>query len=280
MRTIKLLNLLGTYLGALSILLLIRYAINIGDFGTTFKIILNYYDKLIGVTINWMFPLAVELLKKIEEYFHLKLTLLPQWKHVFVIIWLYFIASSKMIWRRTSNKFLTIFGIIWGAICALFASIMSGAVQPSSDNDIVLMILLSVLWVVIFEIGITLAKTLEGLIITGKGSARIRKGLLNYIFPAMLIGVFSAWAAIKLATTFSMILNSGLVGIGIYILLLSFYWFLRACVNSMTDRKIGESYIERFLRAGGTELSTSVFRTIIIVSIFVLMNAGLSMVGL
>ncbi len=281
MRLKTLMQISSTGLSALSVLLLLQHAFLISEYSATIIHILKYYDTLIGVCFGWLAPIIKWFIRIFSGIFDWKLSLFPHWKHVYVILWLYFIASSRMIFKRSKSWLITSTGIIGGAIIAFISSAVAGSIMPSVINDFLMIALLPIIGVVFFEVCISCAKAIVDKKRGGDFSKTFFKGFINYILPSILLGAIAIVFTLKLPyfDPNSFIINAGLVGLGFFIIILSTYWFLHSIIKSIIDRE-DERFIDRALRSGGIQLSRTVFNTVIAVIFLLLMNAGLSMVGL
>lgn len=131
-------NYFGTaarFLGALSVLALIKYAFGavlVFPFSIFVGDILNIYDELIGVLLNWVEPYVQHLVKWILSYFGFELDLYPHWKHVTVLVGIYL---SRSIWISFRNNAATgVFRLLESLVLAPLAGILSGFV-PLSDSS-------------------------------------------------------------------------------------------------------------------------------------------------
>lgn len=282
MRLKKMIQISSTGLSALSVLLLLQHAFLISDYSETIKHIIRYYDTLIGVCFGWLSPISEWFVNLFSKIFEWKLELFSHWKHVFVLLWLYFISSSKMIYTRSKSWLITLTGVVGGAFIALLSAAIAGAVYPTEKNDFLIIAFFPILGVVLFEICISCAKSQHDKKKGVKFSKTFFKGFKNYILPVILLGSIAVYYTTKLPSLDpnSFIINAGLVGLGFFIILLSFYWFIHSIIKSIKDREDGEMFKDRLFRSGGFQLSKIVFNTIIAVSFLLLTNAGLSMVGL
>lgn len=282
MRLKKMIQILSTGLSALSVLLLLQHAFLISDYSETIKHMLRYYDTLIGVCFGWLSPVSEWFVQLFSKIFDWKLKLFPHWKHVFVILWLYFISSSRMIFTRSKSWLITLTGIVGGAVIALVSAAIAGSVYPNEKKDYLLIALFPILGVVLFEICISCAKSQHDKKKGVKFSKTFFKGFKNYVLPAILLGSIALYYTTKLPSfdPNSFIINAGLVGLGFFIILLSSYWFIHSIIKSIIDREDGELFKDRVFRSGGFQLSRIVFNTIIAVTFLLLTNAGLSFVGL
>ena len=88
------LGILGTLFSSLSVVLLIKHGLELKEFSSVVTIVLVYYENLISVCFGWLAPVAGWVLRKITSVFDLNLSLLDYWKHIFVVMWLYFLSSK------------------------------------------------------------------------------------------------------------------------------------------------------------------------------------------
>lgn len=119
-------------LGALSIFSLLQQGMEFG-LSSVAKSIITYYDVTLGAIFSKFEPLAVFAIEYFNEYFDLELTLLPHWKHVFVLLWLYFFADAATDYELGFTG-TAIFLIVWGLLIAFSVSIIAGSINSNPLN--------------------------------------------------------------------------------------------------------------------------------------------------
>lgn len=117
---------LGRVVGALSALALIQYGFEFG-FAATVRVLMAYYDNLVSALLGWTQPYVVRLLVWVNAYFDWNLQLFPHWKHIFVLLSIYFFRSAAVNYSYGYPATAT-FGLIWGVIVALASSVAAGVV--------------------------------------------------------------------------------------------------------------------------------------------------------
>lgn len=273
-------SLIGTSLGALSLFMLGDYYYANESMSAVFDLLSEYYERLLTVVLVPVSPLIDATRSIISTFLGVTLTIDENWRHAFVLLWLYYSSSAKMIWTRSGSRFLVLIGVGWGAVCALFTAAIVGAASESGFPPQVF-VLMATAGIVFFESGITLAKAAETRSKGGSFSLKFSRGFLHYVFPSLLIGLLLTIVLTQPAVMRSLDAEKpGLPIVFFYVLVLSVYWFFRACLHAFTDRACNQSRRERFLMAGGFSLSVAVFRTILTAIALVMINAGLSLSGL
>jgi len=95
--------------------------------------VINLYDGALSVVGIIVEPLARSALVKLREWLGVDLHLLPHWRHVLVLLWLYFGSQARAGWAPFLNRWgKGAFDIGWGVACALFGGVAAGTVSLSS----------------------------------------------------------------------------------------------------------------------------------------------------
>lgn len=283
-------GLLGRVVGALSILALLKHGIDF-DFGQTFHAILLYYDALAGVLVGWAQPFIE---RWAHDWFAWQLALYPHWKHIFILVGVYFFRNASNYFSGNSStehraKFYSagIFLLVWGFLCALAVSIGSGLVAPA-DGDWQAQFQIAAVPVIgafVFTLGrrVWHATFLRG--IDGewpRGSAPnwwqavwdtiYRAGIRTLVGLALLIGGLQI-------SSIGSLPSAGLALLVFLVLLLAAYWFWLGIARVKVNQKPGEGWRDTYWRLSSTKLGAAMLGVFFWAGVFLLTNAGLGLLG-
>jgi len=141
---------LGILAGTLSLTVLVWKGFHF-SFGPFLLRILEIWENEAYALFVVLEPFIKGCLADLRTYVGWNLHLGLQWKHVFVLMWLYFGANARSNWS-IGRKFSAVFRALWGGVIALIAGVFSGAV--AFDNTALNMFtpIFAVIGVVIFEL--------------------------------------------------------------------------------------------------------------------------------
>ena len=138
--TPKVFKLLSLVLGTLSVVQLIKHGFEMHSFAAPLQLVLDYYETLVHILVGWTEPYLHALLLFIHDLTNWQLKLDPNWKHIFVLLMLFFGAFARHLSASTRTGAI----ILWacGVIVSLATSVWLG-VEPvlteSSDPVDILM---------------------------------------------------------------------------------------------------------------------------------------------
>ena len=75
-------------------------------------------------------------------------------------------------------------------------------------------------------------------------------------------------------------INLGIITLAACLIVLAIYWLGRGAFLATYDRQKGEPWLDRFKRSGSKHLGTLTLTTMSGAALFVILNAGLKLVGL
>src|SRR5215467_3195847 len=123
---------LGFLTSVLSIVFLLKQGFDLG-FVAPLQRVLDFYDWTTRLALGWAEPWIQEQLKPVSRWLGLELKLSASWRHVFVLMELYFGAHARANWNQGRPRF-GLFTAVWGLIVALIASTMAGAIALRDPN--------------------------------------------------------------------------------------------------------------------------------------------------
>ena len=271
---------LGVLLGILSVVMLAKYVVLHGDFVSPLQLMLDFYEKLTHAIFGWAEPLIDRILRPAREYLSLDLHLKPHWKHVFVLLWLYFGTYARVYWSK-GEKLSAAFSIPCGFVLALLASTLAGSINDETVASGAVVFFLPIAAMILFEYGISLFNWFFANIMGLEFRALMRFTFIQFALPQALIGaaIFSGLAAIITVYSLS-VTNIGLVGLAIYCFTIAVYWMLRALRRVWLMFGAGTDFRSRILQAPGTRIGLLMLATLLGGVLFVAANAGLVLLGL
>lgn len=128
----KTLTYLGYLVSALSILNLVRIGFNTG-YIHPIELMLNWYKLVLNLLLGWLEPYLTTAISRLETILPSDFRLYPNWKYVFILLWIY--ITSDLYEYRTRRFILS--GVITfavGLFLALVASAISSTVGPEQPS--------------------------------------------------------------------------------------------------------------------------------------------------
>lgn len=273
---------LGTITASASMIALVSYGFRLG-WVQPLRIVVDYYEALMHFLFGWAEPPLRFVLSYLSQCFGWKLHLYPHWKHVFILLWLYFSCISKAAVDEDGERLWlpTLFSIIGGFLIALVAGIAAGATNLVAESGpwygsgfIAILpfgaiVLFWFMWALLssFFFGEPLLKRLSGLVATI---------FVTLFVPTALAIVFSArpdWFD-KVVSSFVPATSRSLVVLLTFTVTLALSSFL-ARYTSLISPDIDDGDRKVFARTA-VLMSWAIVGTVT----FVGANAGLKLVGL
>ena len=93
-RAWKVASVLGLVTGVLSVVSLLR---QFWDFGPVppIQLMLEYYQQFLHAVLGWADAPLRTLVHHLQERINVRMNLSPGWKHVFLLMWLYFFSGRE-----------------------------------------------------------------------------------------------------------------------------------------------------------------------------------------
>jgi hypothetical protein len=256
---------------------------------------LEYYQQFLHALLGWADAPLRTLVHHLQERINVRMNLSPGWKHVFVLMWLYFSSDAKGKWRFTSDaktnwsgrKSFTTFCVILGGIIALIASIALGIETTTPIANLttaaVPMVALFTYELLKAVFSATFSISTPSFDANGKTWREIFiYCFFNYSLPTfsvtVLVMAMGAIAYIKGLVAHE--IDLGIVALTACVVALAIYWLGRGAFLATYDRQNDELWLHRFKRSGSTYLGTLTLTTMSGAALFVILNAGLKLVGL
>lgn len=279
-------NILGKILAVFSVVSLIKKAFDKG-FAYFFSVVIDYYNKLINALFGWADPFLASFVDYLNSIFELNLDLLSHWKHILVLLNIYFLRIASINFEYGYKK-TGVFAGISGFIISFLASIIIGSI---SLNELNLLTVFKALLIPIFAIFLfdvlrqIWIATFSRIYIAGIYKTAPKSWWL-FFKPNLFFCIFQALGSIIIAGLFLLIpfvkdsRSPFLFSLGLLVICLSIYRVFLAIAEIpklMTDDK---SLITSFLRSSSAGVGLSMISLFFWLFIFLLLNAGLQFFGL
>ena len=285
MNIFRVLSVLGIVTGILSISSLVHMGLAI-NLAAPLYAVMAYYHSFLNVFLGWADAPLEQFISMIKHFVKIEINLDQNWKHIFVLMWLYFSSDAKTNWHLRRN--FSIFSILLGGIVAFISSIAYGTPSDNSIQGALAKAAIPIGGIFIWEL-VRDFWSAKYTISTPSYDARgkSRKQFLQYLvtvyaLPVLAMGVVTLGATWYLAIEgiFTKTETISLFALGIYVILMGIYWLGRGCWLGFFDRRENETWSERRARSGSTHLGGIILTVIIGSVVFFTLNAGLSAVGL
>jgi hypothetical protein len=275
-------GMLSRVMGALSLFYIMTYGFNYG-LGPMFKRLLEYYDSFLQALFGLAEPFIEASLMWVSTYIGWNLVLYPHWKHIFVLMGIYFfrlVGVNYAVGRRGTASF----NLIWCLIVVLISSIAAGTVPvrnaSMAANFLIAFIpiigalvctLVGFIWEATFH-----RKTYGGrdLNVTNPTWWEYFRWGLSRVLSRTLIAIAALW--IGLQVPFIRDLESpGLAMLALLVIALAIYWLWDGVNEAKSIRKSSESTLEAYWRSEDTQLGVAMLGTFFWLALFVVLDAGL-----
>lgn len=139
--------LLTYVVGALSMIALFKHGFEV-SFVSALQIVLDFHESLMG----WLFGWAEPFIRATVARVGWDLQLYPQWKHVFLLMWLYFGTHARMAWNQ-GHKDSAAINATFGGLIAFAVAVFGGVTPVTGPITSMLMPLSAVGGVVLYGLG-------------------------------------------------------------------------------------------------------------------------------
>jgi hypothetical protein len=277
----------GLILGSFSVAKLFQLGFEHG-FGLTLTLLLDYYEDLMRVLIaSWSEPLIAEALAGLRRWFAWDLHLYPHWKHIFLLLGIYFSRAAGNTFRLGLPVSGTVH-LLWGFVVALVCSVVAGTVTLSQHDALANFLIgaIPISGIAVFNVGenawrATWLREHEALI-THKEAGTWRGFFtreLLVILGQTAIGIALLLIGLQLPAMRDLS-SPGLGVLGTLILLIALYGTLLGALGANGIREAGETWPSAFWRTTGANVGTAMLGVFFWFSVLVAANAGLRLYNL
>lgn len=280
----KVIDNLGWIFGSLSLVLLAKQGFNFG-FITPLAHVLDFYEKSMRLLFGWAEPYLGDLFR----WCGLDLRIYPHWKHVLVLMCLYFGVVTKVIWpsfKSRRERELLVVLTAWGALIAVGASLAAGGVALRDGRSNGLMAVFPLVGFVLYQLGwVAFLATLgrqETWWNRYRAAARlyIGPGTIGVIVVGLILGTLSDKLPFSKALP-----NLGLALLFLLIVILAFYWLWTGVEGAVAWHKPqdgswwrtfwSKSWWESWHVSSNARIGLSMLKAIGGAAVYVLLGAGL-----
>ena len=260
---------LGIVVAALSLFALFKQFLDVG-LAAPIRLMLDYYQQLLHALLGWADGPLNNFVAVIRSVTQLPLKLDPNWKHVFVLLWLYFSSDAKTNWA--TRKGFAIFSVLLGGFIALIASVTLIDLEAHALARASVPILGIFVWEVIRNfVSSTLSISTPSVDTrdkTWRQTFRIR--FVSYALPIFVVGAVvevGTWLAFQ-AGWLWFVRDFSTFALTAFVFVMALYWIARGIIRKRSASS-GTAYLGRLMLSalGGAML-------------FLLVNAGLQKFGL
>jgi hypothetical protein len=278
--------------GGLSILKLIEFGLDLNlDFEEVIRRIVEDYDALLALVLT---PIVNAVLALLREWFDIDLHVHPHWKHVFVLLGIYFFRDSRM-FRKLGYYDVAAVSLVWGALVAFATSVIVGLI-PLERGDMWSNFLIGAMPVAGFFVYI-LGPTFASALWRREDSARYLGGhaepFWSYIwrrakrnFLVLSVGVVFLGLCLVVPPIGDMlpairdVRSPGLVLLAVLILVLAAYWLWRGLGQAHQQaRKTGVPLRTALSNSGNVNLSMAMLAPFAASILLVALNELLKLAG-
>lgn len=280
---------LARLVGAASLLAILHKAYELG-IGPAILTLIAYYDRLVDMLVgSWADPVARWLLENLRALLDWHLQLHGHWRHVFVLMCLYFVRNGL---RITVGGLLATGAVLTtlGVGSALAFSLLAGCVDPAGPRDFWANLLIGLSPVgafLVYEIGLilwlgTFRRAHED---RASGHAETRSWavyvteLLLHVFRQCLVASLIVAVAVLVFGLIGVEMP-GLAAIGVLALVMALHWLQMGAGWANHRGGSGEDWRDAFLSEPATKVGMGILSVMFWVLVLVLTNAGLSTYGL
>lgn len=277
---------LGRVVGALSVLALIQYAFDYG-FAATVMVLVEYYDNLVDALLGWATPYMDVFVVWVNSHLDFDLQLLGYWKHIFVLLGIYFFRAAAVNYSY-GYPITATFGLILGFIVALGTSVAIGAwpIIGSSNVTNLLAAVIPITGIFIFDL---IKQVWNATFIRAQAAEVYQREKwtwweffrpnLYLVISQALGSVLLVWMVLLIPWTQKM-KSPPIFALGMLIVALALYRVGIGAYEVKELRKEGESWLSTFLRTNSAGIASAMFGLFFWVFIFILTSAGLRFYGL
>jgi hypothetical protein len=255
----------GVVVGALALSALIVHGFGIAV-GAPFGGLLDTYELISQAVFGKFEPVTEHALTIVQRHLGRQLHLYPHWKHVFLLLWLYFLADLRSAIEQ--SKWLIAFILfLWGTLVAVIGSIGAGTVPLDGDapqSAHTVLVAFPVAAVTLHQIAWCLLEAIGSRTPGESASRRFIMFLREEVLPIALGGLV-AIALCYYAPRVPLLAQSSDPGVALLIaslVTLAVFHLWRGGVYAALDRHPSENWWRTVSRTGSARLATFMLSTL------------------
>jgi hypothetical protein len=276
---------LGRLFGGLSFLGLTKHTFGFG-LGPTFELLLNRYEFLLSESLGRLEPFIQVGLAQVRDYISWPLVLYGHWKHVFVLLGIYFFREVGVSYQdRGGTGGAIVFNALLGLIVALVFSVATGSVPISQASPLpnFMVAAIPMLGAVVYGVvGFVWESTFLRHQIAKARSTPTPTWWgyfswgLSRIFTRTLVGLALLWIGLQIPLV-QQTKAPGIAMLTMLVVVFALYWLCDGISDSKDFRKPRDPWWPGYLRSPHTQLGLAMLGTFSWFLLFVLMSAGLGL---
>jgi len=270
---------LGRILGALSMLRLFELGFPSG-FGSVLGLLLEYYERLLGWLVRPVEPFIKAWLAQLHDYIGWPEALYAHWKHVFVLLGLYFFRE---VWiRRVYGLDFVISNFLLGLFVALTSAVLAGTI-PLTNADQMAQFLFALVFILGAAVYGVIGFVWDATFLRHRWAQVRNRSVptwwsyfrwgLSRILSRSLVGLVLVWAALQIPLVRQMP-SPGVAVSLVLIIAFAVYWLCDGLIDSKNMRREDESWRAAYWRSLHTQLGLAILGPIFWCFVVIVMRAG------
>ncbi len=270
---------LGIVWASLSFVALLKHGLDLGDFSGPAQLVLEYFSRSLDCLFGWLVEYIIAALNTAFRWAGWELSLQPHWRYIFSVILLYAGAQVNYALKEKHIRF-AIFRGAWGAGAALLSAVSAGVVPVAHISSNWLIPLATVFGLALHQFG---NNVWVKIIWDGDYNKYWPGFRFSYFYPLYIIGfqtpLLLTVAVAHRISFFDAITSPGLASLPAVFLVLALFWLSLGVIWTARVHN-DESWWRRFKDENPTRLAFLIGQAVFGTLVFLLGNAGLSLVGL
>ncbi|WP_395646132.1 hypothetical protein [Terricaulis sp.] len=232
---------------------------------------LHFYEAVLSALFGWAEAPLAQLARAVGRWLGAIVRPAPEWKHLFVLVWLYFStdARSSFMQKRTITATAT---LALGALVSVAAALASGGGAETGDVLLAVGVPLT---------GFLLHAIIESVLTTAfyrEPGRSLAHSMRYYFMTEVLSAVIAGAAAIAIAVALAPSAGpswAAIAALSGFVVVRGAYWLLRGLYIGVTNHGPEESWFRRFVRSGSGQFGMLIFSVVLGALLFVALNAGI-----
>lgn len=283
------------FAGALSIVKLIEFGFDLKfDFEQVIQYLVDEYKSYASAVAAYFEPYIKTLLLNLRVWFGWDVQLYPHWKHVFVLLGIYFFRDSRMFLKLRYYD-VAMFSFVWGALVAFVASVIAGVFELKRGDMWGNFVIAAtpVLGFFFYVVGATLANAWwrredSAAYLGGQVEEfwpylgrRVRRNLIVVSFGIVFLAVCLLLPGVSdLLPAIREMKSPGLILLAVLIVALAAYWLWRGFNQANRQvRDKGVAFATAFFSSGNVNLSIAMLAPFASTVLIILFDQFLKLVA-
>ena len=278
-------SLLARVFGVFAMLAIIKYVFKYG-LGPIFLLLVDKYEEWMSIVFDWAVPYVGTALALVGSYLNLDLVLHSHWKHIFVLMGIYFFRDAQNAYSEGA-PFTATFHLILGFTIALAASAFAGALPPDQVQTMLNFGIAAIPVAGLFlysTIGCAWGATVrreQDAVDRHLPTPLWREAFMQRFLPALsrtMVALFLIVVGLQVPWI-RQVRSPSLALLGLLVILLALYWLWEGLRDSRLLRTQDESRMSSFLRSRYAKVGLSMLSVYFWVTVALVSDVGLSLAG-